>query len=83
MAVHLAVAGDVLDGVLFCAVLFPHEMSWMKSGTESSQFLIIFLSTVAVVCFHERHVYKSYTHSDIVKMEKKSTLTDSELVFDL
>ena len=22
MAVHLAVAGDVLDGVLFCAVLF-------------------------------------------------------------
>ena len=23
MAVHLAVAGDVFDGVLFCAVLFP------------------------------------------------------------
>ena len=24
----------VLDGVLFCAVLFPHEMSWMRSGTD-------------------------------------------------
>ena len=55
----------------------------MKSGIESSQFLIIFLSTVAVVSIHERLVYKSYTHSDIVKMEKKSTLTDSERVFDL
>ena len=43
MAVHLAVTGDVFDGVLFCAVLFPHEMSWMRSGTEVSHFLRIFL----------------------------------------
>ena len=41
MAVHLAAAGDVFDGVLFYAVLFPHEMS----GTELCQFLRIFLPT--------------------------------------
>ena len=38
MAVHLAVAGDVFDAVLFCAVLFSNDMSWMRSGTELSQF---------------------------------------------
>ena len=26
MVVHLAVAGDVFDGVLFCAVLFPPDV---------------------------------------------------------
>ena len=46
MAVHLVVAGDVFDGVLFCAVHFPHEMSSMRSGTELSQFLRIFLPTL-------------------------------------
>ena len=45
IAVHLADAGDVFDGVLFCAVLFSHEMSWMRSGIELSQFLRIFLPT--------------------------------------
>ena len=44
MAVHLAVTGDVFDGV--CAVLFPHEMSVMRSGTELSQFLSVFLPTL-------------------------------------
>ena len=39
MAVHLAVVWDVFSGVLFCAVFFPHEMSWVRSGTELSQFL--------------------------------------------
>ena len=34
----LAVAGDVFGGILFCAVL----SSWMRSGTEVSQFLGIF-----------------------------------------
>ena len=43
MAVHLAIAGDVFDDVLVCAV-FSHEMSWMRSGTHLSQFLRIFLS---------------------------------------
>ena len=33
----------------FCAVLFPHEMSWMRSGTELSQFLRVFLSTLIFV----------------------------------
>ena len=42
MAIHLAVVGDVSDGVLFCAVL---EMSCMRSGTELSQLLRIFVPT--------------------------------------
>ena len=42
MTVHLAAACDVFDGVLFCAVPFPHEMSWMRSGTDLSQFLKFF-----------------------------------------
>ena len=44
--VHLTVAGDFFGGVLFCAVLFPHEMSWMRSVTELNQFLRIFLHTL-------------------------------------
>ena len=40
-----AFADDVFDGVLFCAVLFSYEMSWMRSGIEMSQFLRIFLPT--------------------------------------
>ena len=32
IAVHLAVAGDVFDGVFLCCP-FSHEMSWMRSGT--------------------------------------------------
>ena len=29
--------------VSFCAVLFPHEMPWIRSGTELCQFLRVFL----------------------------------------
>ena len=47
MAVHLAVAGDVFDVVLFCVVFFPREMSLMRSGTEFSQFPRIFLLTLS------------------------------------
>ena len=32
IAVHLAVAGDVFDGVFWCCPL-SHEMSLMRSGT--------------------------------------------------
>ena len=32
VAVHLAVAGDVYEGVLLCCP-FSHEMSIMRSGT--------------------------------------------------
>ena len=32
-AVHLAVAGDVFDGVSFCVVVLSHKMSLMRSGT--------------------------------------------------
>ena len=46
MAVYLAVAGgDIFDGVLFCTILFPREMSWVRSGAELSQFLRIVLPT--------------------------------------
>ena len=48
MAVHLAVAGDVFDDVLFYAVLFSHEMSCMRYGTELSQFVRIFLPTLSM-----------------------------------
>ena len=53
MAVHLAVAGDVFDGILFCAVIFSHKMSWMRSGTELSHFLRIFLPTLLKLCYNE------------------------------
>ena len=37
IAVHLAVAGGVYDGVFLCCH-FSHEMSWMRSWTKLSQF---------------------------------------------
>ena len=43
VTVHLAVADDVFDCVLFCAVLFSHEMSLMRSWNELSQFLRLLL----------------------------------------
>ena len=45
IAVHLAVAGNVLDGVFLCCP-FSDEMSWMKSWTLLSQFLRVFLPTL-------------------------------------
>ena len=48
MAVNLAVASDVFDGVLFCAVIFPQEMSSVRSETELSQFLRIFLPALFI-----------------------------------
>ena len=43
--IDLAVACGVCGGVLFYAVIFSYEMSWMKFGTELNQFLMIFLPT--------------------------------------
>ena len=37
-----AVACGVFGGVLFRAVQFPHEMYWIRSGTELSQFFRLF-----------------------------------------
>ena len=48
MAVHLAVAGDVFDVVLCCDVLFPHEMSWMRSGIKLRIFLLLLFSLGAL-----------------------------------
>ena len=45
---YLVVACNDSDGVLFCVVLFSHEMSWMRSGTKLSQFLRIFLPILSV-----------------------------------
>ena len=42
---------DVFEGVLFCAVLFYHEMSWMRSGIKLSQFLRNFQSTLAIFSY--------------------------------
>ena len=42
IAVHLAVASDVFDGVFLCCP-FSHERSWMSSGAELGQFLRVFL----------------------------------------
>ena len=42
IAVHLAVAGDIFDGVFLCCP-FSHEMSWVRSETKLSQFLRVFL----------------------------------------
>ena len=55
MAVDLTIVGDVFNGVLFCAVLFSHEMSKMRSGTELSQFLRIFLPTFVFVTAVENY----------------------------
>ena len=57
-SVHLAVVGGVFDGVLSCC-LFSHEMSWMRSGTELSQFLRVFLPTLTSfrVSFAAGYIY--------------------------
>ena len=64
MAVNLAVACDVFGGVLFCAVLFPTRMSWMRAGSELSQFRRIFqptfvhdITSFAVYFCFQRKIY--------------------------
>ena len=52
MAVHLAVAGDVFDGVLFCVVFLSKEMSWMSFRTELSHFLRIFPYSSVLIQFN-------------------------------
>ena len=42
IAVRMAVAGGVYDGVFLCCP-FSHEMSWMRSWTYLSQFLRVSL----------------------------------------
>ena len=61
MAVYLAVADGVFDNVLFCAVLFPYEMSWMRYGTEMSQLLRIFPTYSSIFKLSQ---YKPVTPND-------------------
>ena len=51
MAVHLAVAGDVFDGVLICAILFL-----TRTRTELSQLLRIILSSLQSL-WNEKDLY--------------------------
>ena len=46
MAVHLVVAGEVFDCVSYFVLSLLLKMYWMRSGTEFSQFLRIFLPTL-------------------------------------
>ena len=62
MAVHLAVAGDVFDGVLFCAV---YEMSRMRSGTEKSQFLSIFLPFLRCILDNKSSIFVKKDVSEV------------------
>ena len=48
IAVQLAVAGDVYDGVFMCCP-FSHEMSRMRSWTSFSMFLRVFLALLSLV----------------------------------
>ena len=48
MAVHLAVACDVYDGVFLCC-RFSREMLWMGSLTQLSHFLRVFLPNFGLV----------------------------------
>ena len=43
IAVHLAVVGDVFDGVFLCCLSRTRYLG-MRSGTELSQFLTVYLS---------------------------------------
>ena len=54
--VHLAVAGDVYDGV-FLHCPFSHEMSWMRSRTSLSQFLrVSYLLLPLLICLLIKHM---------------------------
>ena len=55
-SLHMGVAVDVFDGVLFYAVFFADEMSWMRFGTEFSQFLRLFLPTLTTSPKARSHV---------------------------
>ena len=52
MAVNLAVAGDFFEGVIFCAALLSHKMSWMGSGKKLCQFLRIFSTYICTGTQH-------------------------------
>ena len=58
MAVHLAVAGDVFDSVLFCAVLFsPQEFldeTWDLNESVPENFLSYFF-------FDMMHPFRTHT----------------------
>ena len=63
MAVHLVVAGDVVDGVLFCAVLFcPRDVLdeiWDLIESVPENFLTYFCIS-AVCCYFISDSYQKY-----------------------
>ena len=83
MSVHLAVAGEVLDGagkafdgVLFCAIFLSYEMSWMRSGTEMSQFLRIFLPTLSKMIEYK---LLNHMHTFISQQEKQHKFQENDM----
>ena len=63
MAVHLLVAGDVFDGVLFCAALSPTRCFGLDIG-----LLGIFLSSLSYTMLSKR-IFR-YNHSDSVASDQ-------------
>ena len=51
----------VMSLVVYFMLSFSHEMSWMRSGTELSQFLKVFLPTFL---FEKLQKYNTYTVHD-------------------
>ena len=51
----------VMSLVVYFMLSFSHEMSWMRSGTELSQFLKVFLPNFV---FEKLHKYNTYTVHD-------------------
>ena len=71
MAVRLAVASDVFDGNLFCAILFHHQLSWMRFGTALSQFgevsyLILHIRAVAFVLCGDPKILLVYSFNALI-----------------
>ena len=66
IAVHLAVAGDVFDGV-FLRCPFSHEMSWMRFGTSLSQFLSVFPTYFCSLVTLVNTVLEKYGVHDLCK----------------
>ena len=53
-AVHLAVAGDVFDGVLFCAVLFPISIDLRVGISRSASVTDDWLFPLFILPFIEK-----------------------------
>ena len=51
--------------VSFCAVFFPNEMTWVRSGTEFNQFLRVFLPTGLCSSSYFARFLQKYIHVSV------------------